>query len=141
MIDGGLKSLFQKHLPEAHWQSIETWSTGRGVPDLYYCFPGNKCGWLELKVTTTKKVVVRPEQIAWAERHWRNSGRVFFAVRKKTRSGVRRQACDELWIVHGEGARMLAFGLHSVPLSLIMGRYVNGPTRWQWSEIRKVLCS
>lgn len=145
MSDGGLRQLFQEHLPDFFWQSIETWSTGRGVPDLYYCARADKrtrycSGWIECKKADANAVEVRPEQVGWAERLLRHNGRVWFAVRLKCAAGKRRSARDELHIFHGEGARYLKTGgISAVPSLFKKGEWAGGPAKWDWSAIRAVL--
>lgn len=155
MSDANLRKIFQKYLPDAHWQSIETWSTGRGVPDLAYCFKGDYkiwdghpmgqpyySGWIECKKCTADKVGIDPEQCAWAERHWRVSGRVWFAIRRVAKAGPRRKACDELHLIHGEGARhVMIGGLSACPPLYQKGSWAGGPARWDWQAIRAVLAS
>jgi hypothetical protein len=51
---------------EAHHQRIET-STGSGVPDMNVCHKGIEM-WLELKVYTGGRVLIRREQHAWSLR-------------------------------------------------------------------------
>ena len=127
MIDGGLRQIFRTHLPDAFWQSIETGSTGRGIPDSHYIFPGGVSGWIEYKATKANAVAVRPEQIAWLERYRRNGGRAFVAVR--TRSG-----CS---LFDGLAARSLAQGgCKAVPSALLIGLWAGGPSGWDWAHIR-----
>jgi hypothetical protein len=126
--DGGLRPLFKKHIPEGDWVSVETWSTGRGVPDLNYCINGHE-GWIELKTTEGWAVTVRPEQVAWIERRLRAGGRVFLAVRRKR---------HELWLLAGEDARALM--LHGLKaLNPLYRSDMEGPSRWNWSLISKIL--
>jgi hypothetical protein len=68
--DGGLRQLYQKHLPTFHWQGVETWSTGQGVPDCNFCAEGSE-GWIENKVTHTNAIKFQTEQIGWIERRRR----------------------------------------------------------------------
>lgn len=138
-IDGGLRKIFQAKLPQADWTSVETWSTGRGVPDVNYCFPGGIEGWIEFKQTSEWKVDMRPEQVAWIERRVRHGGRIFIAVRRKTEAGPRRgPPRDELWIARGEHVRALATGELGKGYP---GSYIgfNGPGRWLWSQIEAIL--
>lgn len=143
MIDGGLRKLFQKHLPLVHWVPIETWSTGQGVPDTNFCHVGVE-GWIEFKATPAWSLSFQPGQIAWHERRFRAGGRSFIAVRRHNNGGPRRGApVDELWLYRGISARILAseglrrqkFGeMPSVtPPPLICSS--GGPTRWPWPMI------
>jgi hypothetical protein len=138
--DGGLRKLFQQHIPAAHWQPIETWSTGQGVPDLNGCLDGIEF-WIELKLTTAYAVSIRPHQIAWAERRLRAGGRVFLAVRRKADAGPRKgQAIDELWLFPGSAMRLVSsYGLlGNYASSLMQG---GGPARWPWAAIESFLRS
>ena len=97
-MDGDLRSLFRKHLPEFHWVSIESWVTGAGIPDANYCCSGVE-GWIEFKKTTAIAVRFKPGQIAWHEQRGRAGGRTFIAVRRLTRK------VDDLSLYPGETAR------------------------------------
>lgn len=130
VIDGGLSAIFRARLPEAHWQSVETAGTGRGVPDLNYCLRGAE-GWIENKRVKGWRIPsLRPEQVAWAEQRIRAGGRVFLAARKG----------GSLWLWHGSAARALIDGgdVRRVPhLVFALG----GPARWPWVSISAVLRS
>jgi len=136
MRDGGLRQLFQRHIPEAHWQAIETWSTGMGVPDLNGCLKATEF-WIELKQTKANAVGISPEQVAWIERRCRAGGRVFVAVRQKCEAGKRKVACDNLLIYHGSDARKLL--TDGVDGPLYEGRWVGGPAAWDWQEVRATI--
>jgi hypothetical protein len=128
MSDGQLRQLFQKHLPSFHWQSIETWSTGRGVPDANYCYAGSE-GWIEMKRAVGWRCKIEPEQIAWLERRARAGGRVFIAVR-------RIKPPQTFWLFHGNQARLLLGRLSELtPLVLATGN----PGSWPWKTIGVVL--
>jgi len=131
VIDGGLSAIFRRHLPEAHWQSVETSGTGRGVPDLNYCLDGRE-GWIELKLVSGWRIPsMRPEQVAWAERRARAGGRVFLAGRKG----------GALWLWDASlAARALIDGgdVREVPALL---RGLGGPARWPWAAIAALLRS
>ena len=126
MSDGGLRALFRKNIP-GDWQAIETGSTGRGIPDANYCHRGAE-GWVEFKACKHWKFGIWPEQIAWLERRYRNGGRVFLAVRR---------ADDELWLIHPMGARYAS--LKDVPENLVLGRWFDGPGKWDWKLIENFL--
>lgn len=137
MIDGGINQLFQKRLPEVHWQRIET-LVGRGTPDLNGCLWGREF-WIEGKSTSGWAVIFEPGQTAWHERRIRAGGRTFVAVRRIATAGPRRgAACDELWLFRGQEARQLeAEGLKGD--QSVIGIWDRGPARWDWDHIRKVL--
>src|SRR3954453_14766207 len=99
-MDGGLRKLFRQYVQPCDWQSIETAMTGGGVPDSNYCMDGVE-GWIEFKLTTHWIVPLRPEQIGWLLRGTRFGGRVFIAVRRQTKVGLRTATADELWLLHG----------------------------------------
>ena len=134
MSDGNLRQLFQKYLPEFHWQGVETFSTGQGVPDMNGCVYGIEL-WVENKLTSGWKVNFEMGQVAWAERRVRAGGRVFLAVRRKAPAGPKRgDAVDELWLFHGSQMRAVAEqGLKDQqPRRLETG----GPARWNWPAIK-----
>lgn len=140
MSDGGLRQIFQKHIPEFFWQSIESGMTGKGIPDTYYCAKGNLSGWIECKKTSANAVGIDPMQVAWAEKLWRKNGRCWLAVRVYCKAGKRRKAKDELWIFHGEGTRWCMLGgISAVPSLFIKGHWTGGPKRWDWKRIREIL--
>lgn len=134
--DGGLRPLFHTRLPSAHWQGVETWSTGQGVPDTNYCFPEGREGWIEFKVTATLRVTIRPEQVAWAERRCRVGGKVFLAVRLKVLPGPRKIARDAIYLYGSTSIRQVhEKGLSVLPSLLCEG----GPARWNWTAIAEIL--
>lgn len=140
--DGGLSKLFQKHLPMVDWQSVETWSTGRGVPDLNYCYNGIE-GWIELKFTTAWAVKIEPGQVAWIERRKRAGGRVFLAIRRKSAPGPRKgSGSDELWLLDHRAARELAtpgISLSTLANNPILGFWEKGPASWDWEHVLEIL--
>ena len=132
-IDGGLRSLFRKRLPQFDWTSIETGGTGRGIPDSNYCIDGVE-GWIEFKRTLHWTAGLRPEQVGWMMRRTRHGGRCFIAIRRKTVSkGV---PVDQLWLYSGRDAQALhANGMRAVePLALYNDA-------WNWPEIAGILCN
>lgn len=138
MSDGGLRQIFQKHLPKIHWQSIET-LIGRGTPDMNGCLSGQEF-WIENKLTSGWAVNFEIGQVAWHERRLRAGGRTFVAVRRLANSGPRKgAACDELWLYRGQCIRQLeAEGLKETRL-LATGLWVGGPARWHWDTIGNIL--
>lgn len=138
--DGGLRQLEMKHIQGCHWQPIETWSTGQGVPDINGCIDGIEF-WIENKRTLAWSVEFDAMQIAWIERRIRNGGRVFIAVRRLTVAGPRKgKAVDELHVFHGLFARTLAQGgLSAAPDAVVFGE--GGPARWPWADFRALLCN
>lgn len=135
--DGGLTKIFERHLPSFHWQTVETFSTGRGVPDLNYCELGIE-GWIENKKTDSWRVRIDPEQVGWIERRRRHGGRVFVAVRRRTEAGPRKgEATESLLLFSGDVIRALKDrSLREVPPLLICQ---GSPLRWEWEKIRGIL--
>lgn len=127
MRDAALRQIFQQRLPLFHWQSVETWSTGRGVPDLNYCCDGAE-GWIEMKRVNGWRCRIDPEQIAWMERRIRAGGRVFLAAR-------RREPPQTFWLFSGSAARGLASLREAQPLLSATGN----PASWPWPEIAILL--
>lgn len=168
-MDGNLRKLFQSHLPQVHWQSIESGMTGRGIPDLNGCHEASEF-WIECKLTKHWSVSIRPEQIAWLSRRCRVGGRAFVAVRR-TATGTAKPAVrppsgpwqtgtgghtagEALAGVLGtsrEETRLadelwLFGGREAVTLkaeglkgTAPLGVWAGGPTRWNWPVILAVL--
>lgn len=136
MSDGNLRMIFQKNLPQFHWQAIETGQTGRGIPDVNGCKDGKEF-WIEFKQTTGWKIAIRPEQVAWIEQRERHGGQVFVIIRRQSPAGPRKgPADDDLYIYEGRSVRsLLARGLEVHPFKF----YENGPSKWPWDEIALVL--
>lgn len=139
MSDGDLRQKFRDYLGDAIWTPIET-MTGRGVPDVEFCFRGGASGWIENKRTLGWTVDMRTEQIAWAEQRARYGGASFVAVRQIIAEGPRRGAAvDRLWLFGGRDARRLRQGgllaLGVVPLV----RSDGGAAAWDWQAVRKAL--
>lgn len=122
-MDGNLRVLFSKNLPQAHWQSIETGTTGAGVPDANYCCDGIE-GWIEFKTVNHNKVTLRPSQIGWIERRIRNGGRCFIAVRRR----------HELFLFDGENSRSL-----DLKKSIFLFYSFGGPAKWNWNVVAEFL--
>jgi hypothetical protein len=134
--DGGLRPLFVEHIKTAHFQAIETWSTGQGVPDCNVCLRGTET-WIEFKTTATNALRISTEQVGWIERRLRAGGRVLVIVRWRCTAGPRRQARDELLIFDGADVRALMLGGISAAVSL--ARWDGGPRSWDWNVIVKML--
>ena len=64
MKESNLWNNLRDKLKEVLWQRVETVGTGRGIADVFGVYESSCC-WVELKVTTTNAVKLRPEQIAW----------------------------------------------------------------------------
>lgn len=136
MSDGGLRSLFRKHLKEVDWQSIET-AVSRGVPDTNGCAFGAEF-WIEFKATAGWTVTLRPEQVAWLLRRSRAGGHTYVGVRRRCIAGPRRQAADELYLFPGCVAReLLDGGLRGS--ATLLGVWGRGPAQWDWRGIGEIL--
>ena len=135
MIDGGLSGIFQSHLPDIHWQRVES-GVGPGVPDINFCSNGIE-GWIEFKFTTGWRSPIRVEQNGWLQRRSRAGGRTFVATRRKAPSGPRSPSSDALWLHRGADAQLLM----QQRLNEIqpLGTWDGGPARWAWDEIRLAL--
>lgn len=139
MSDGDLRKIFQKFIPQFHWQSVETWSTGQGVPDCNFCGFGKE-GWIEFKKTETHRVDISPEQVAWIERRIRCGGRCFVGIRRRHSGGpVKGIPVDELWLFSGKAIRALKFEKMTDVKFLLHGNWSGGPTGWEWPSIRELL--
>jgi hypothetical protein len=135
-MDGGLRSLFRKHLPQVDWLSVETAMTEGGVPDANGCVDGKEF-WVEFKATRAWAVRVRPAQVGWIERRLRHGGRVFVAVRRQHASGS-----DELWLIQGGAVRGLRdYGLRCAFGAMKFGTWDGGPTAWNWAEVLRAMKS
>lgn len=138
-IDGGLSAIFQRNIPEPHWQRIETPLTGLGVSDMNYCVEGAE-GWVEFKKTSAWAVEFQMGQTAWITRRARAGGRVHVAVRRL--NVTRRGSTDELWMVRGRFALVLEQqGLARLPPEALAYFGEGGPLNWSWDRIRAVLSS
>lgn len=132
VVDGNLRSMFRTKIP-GHWQSVETGSTGQGVPDSNYCVDRFE-GWVEFKQTHGWSVRFKTGQVAWLMRRARAGGRGWVAIRRWP------EGIDELWLVPGGYAEILAqSGLRQV--QLVSRVWTGGPRKWDWTEIRRHLTS
>lgn len=136
-IDGGLRTIFSEHLLDFHWNAIESWSTGHGIPDGEFCTPNGAQAWIEFKKTDGWSIRFKPGQIAWHERRHRNRGKSFIAIRR--RNETREEKVDELWIFSGADVRQLLLGGLRTPGARVLGKWAGGPARWDWGLIRGVL--
>src|SRR6516162_9112454 len=126
MSDGDLRKLFRLNLPRFDWTAVETGLTSRGVPDSNYCYEGVE-GWLEMKKTRGPRVLVSPEQIAWAERRLRHGGKVFCAVRHG----------KDMSLFDGWAMRQLR--LKRIDEVEAIGTWTGGPSNWAWSDVASIL--
>jgi len=129
-MDGDLRKIFRRHLPQVAWTTIETGHVEPGVPDLQGCHDGVEF-WVEMKQTTINIVKVQAAQVAWHTLRHLRGGRTFFAVRRHVR------ATDELFLIAGrEAAKLRAEGLRATSPLLVCGR---GPTAWDWGRVLSLL--
>jgi hypothetical protein len=101
MVDGGLRALFRKNITAAMWTSLESPTTGKGIPDSHFIFPGGHEGMVEYKKIrgwAMPKSETWTFQIAWHMRYARFGGRSFVAIKRKDK---------ELWLVPGGLAKRL----------------------------------
>jgi Holliday junction resolvase len=125
-----VKNAMERDLPGVHLQRIETGMTGRGIPDVNACYRGVEA-WLELKVVEGRRVLLRPEQVAWHAKRAAVGGNNFIIARDK-RDGVRVGKFDRLYVWHGSQAvSLVQQGLDCPPL------YV-GDRPWSWPEVHKL---
>jgi hypothetical protein len=134
--DGGLRPLFVERIKAAHFQSVETWSTGQGVPDVNVCLRGTET-WIEFKTTATNAVRISTEQVGWIERRLRAGGRVLVIVRWKCSAGLQREGRDELLIFAGADVRKLMLG--GISAATPLNWWAGGPRAWDWDVIAKML--
>ena len=142
-IDGGLRALFRQRILGFDWVSIESGTTGGGIPDLNFCTPGPPAceGWIELKQTGGHAVTLNPEQVGWISRRVRNGGRVWIAVRQQAAAGPRRAARDALWLIPGRYAvQAKAGGLRALEDLSGVRAWHGGPSGgWDWQAIAAAL--
>lgn len=135
-IDGGLRPLFKKHLPDFHWTPVESPMTG-GIPDSNWCVDGVE-GWIEYKRTGSRGVTFRSGQPAWIHRRYRAGGRVWIAIRFTHEGGPRLgDAVDDLVLVYG--GFVLDLARDGLTDNMVSGRWRGGPTRWDWRAIQGLL--
>ena len=155
--DAGLRPLFRQHLNIGFdWCSVESGTTGKGIPDSNYCGTNGKEGWVEFKTTPGWTVPLRPEQVGWIARRCRYGGRVWVAVRQLHEGTTRTAARDSLWLIPGPLAMVAkAHGLKPLLASAFVGagvanwsnrtltggvwRWDGGPGGWDWQAIAAVL--
>lgn len=137
-IDGGLRQLFQDHMRDPHWQSVETGIIAPGVPDLNGCHLGVEI-WVEMKLTDRLGVDMRSGQVGWLVKRTGVHGRCFIAVRERHGGGPRKgDPADRLWLFWGGHAReVMDDGLRREDLAL--GVWHGGPVGWRWHEIQDQL--
>lgn len=128
--DGGLRTLFRKHLPAIHWVSIESSLTGAGIPDANGCWAGSEF-WIEYKQCSANAVAIAPFQVAFAERRARAGGWTYLAVRRINR------AADELYLYSGRDVR----AVHDRGLAGASPLYLGGggPSKWNWERVEQIL--
>ena len=66
----------RKHIPDVHWQRIESPTPGGGIPDVHGCLDGVSA-WIELKVVKGRRVLLTPEQCNWLTRYSTYGGRCY----------------------------------------------------------------
>jgi hypothetical protein len=110
--------LVKSHLPVgAHWQRIETGSTGTGIPDVNICLNGKEI-WVELKLIKGKRVDLAPTQVAWHVKRSKAGGHTWILARH-TYDGTRVGKGDNIYLWSGLHAKAVKedgtlFGEHKV---------------------------
>jgi hypothetical protein len=140
-IDGDLRPLFRRWIPHFDWTSIESGTTGGGIPDSNACYRGTEL-WIEYKQTAGHAVTLRPEQVGWIARRVRHGGRVWIAVRRRHDGGPRLgDSTDELWLLPGALATAAkAGGLRSPEVVARARVWRGGPGGgWDWRAIAAAL--
>lgn len=138
-IDGGLRKMFHNRLKVGiHWQALETGVVGQGVPDSNYCVDPGVEGWIEFKQTDGWTCPLRTEQVGWILTRINRGGRVFVITRRVNAGGPRiGAAVDELWIHRGaDTPQLMNYGLRGASPVIV---FHEGPERWDWTKIRKIL--
>lgn len=138
-VDGGLRSLFRQNLKEGfQWTSVESGTTGSGIPDSEFCCNGES-GWIEYKLTSVWAIGISAEQCAWHRARYMRGGRSFIAIRRKHNGGPRKgPPVDSLYIYSGQYASFLrSDGLKTEAEKL--GYWVGSPRDWDWSAIRQII--
>jgi hypothetical protein len=104
-------SLLRGHLPKkSHVQRIETGSTGRGIPDVNFCWQGVEV-WIELKIVKGRRVELSPEQVAWMFRRARAGG-LCWVMARDVADGPRKGKYDRIYLWPGDcAAKVLEEGL------------------------------
>ncbi len=96
--------LLKKHMPiEAHWQRIETGSTGTGIPDVNVCHLGQDI-WIVLKLVKGRKVDLSPTQVAWLTKRSRVGG-VTWIMARHTYDGPKIGKGDAIYLWPGSMAK------------------------------------
>ncbi len=141
--DGGLTALFREHLKGVDFQSIETATTGQGVPDLNYCVKAlqdwrhtGREGWVEFKQTDSYSIHVDPKQAAWLERRARHGGRVMLAIRRHAPADMPGGPYDELWLFQDQFRDLIT---KNIDECFPLDNWEGGPKNWDWDEIRRYL--
>tara|TARA_R110000803_G_scaffold1629_4_gene5270 strand:- start:3224 stop:3634 length:411 start_codon:yes stop_codon:yes gene_type:complete len=98
--------LVKSHLPAgAHWQRIETGSTGTGIPDVNICYKGKEI-WVELKLIKGKRVDLSPTQVAWHMQRAKAGG-ITWILARHTYDGVRKGKGDNIYLWQGNLAKVV----------------------------------
>lgn len=98
--------LVKSHLPVgAHWQRIETGSTGTGIPDVNICLNGKEV-WVELKLIKGKRVDLAPTQVAWHMKRAKAGG-ITWILARHTYDGVRIGKGDKIYLWKGLHAKTI----------------------------------
>ena len=126
--------LVKSHLPVgAHWQRIETGSTGTGIPDINICFKGKEI-WVELKLIKGKRVDLTPTQVAWLMKRAKAGGHTWILARH-TYDGVRIGKGDNIYLWKGIHAKTVKEN------GTASGGYLVWRAPFNWEKIMNCLLS
>ena len=77
----------RSNLPKnCHATRIEN-KHGGGVPDVHLVWNGLSF-WLELKVSKSNAIIIRPHQIAWHAAYWARGGSTFYLVKRSAERDI-----------------------------------------------------
>lgn len=77
----------KKHLPQVHWQRIESPMT-QGTPDVNGCIQSQEF-WLELKIARGNKIKFSNFQCNWAVKRMASGGKVFSLIQHHDNKWIR----------------------------------------------------
>lgn len=130
-IDGGLRNIFKKYLPQVHWQGIELGGFGDGVPDTNGCYKGQDF-WIEFKKEKSPgKIKWRPTQIGWIKDRVRHGGLVRIVIKYEHESVPQLTMFDGSALFEWEG-NYNDFGSN---MGRCLGIWIGGERDWNWNDI------
>lgn len=118
----------KKHLPQVHWQRIESPMT-QGTPDVNGCIQAQEF-WLELKIARGNKIKFSNFQCNWAVKRMASGGKVFSLIQHQDNKWIR--------LYEGNQFRKLQESLSSTEcLYEMQPQY----TKWKWLGLLNNLLS